>query len=150
EGNLADEDTDPATELTPLFAYDGSSPNDTTGGTLAWSKGNTLLTITQDVPFPPAEKLALLLEPGLSDPAGHQYIARERLPFNYDVKLSCAPAPDFPSGAYFFLIEVKKPIGVQVQLLAWIDVDPATGHFVGKFVNADRNMDPKPCAPFGL
>jgi hypothetical protein len=150
EGNLGDEDSDPNTSLDTLFAYDGSSTDDPTGGTASWSQDRTQLTITPAVGFPVAEKLAVLLEPGLSDDRGHAYIARERLPFSYEVKLSCAPSADFTSGAYFFLADVKKPIAVQVQLLAIIDVDPATGKFVGEFVNADRNKDPSRCAPAGL
>jgi hypothetical protein len=39
---------------------------------------------------------------------------------------------------------------VQVQLHAYIEVNPATGEFVGSLVNADRDRDPSRCAPFGL
>lgn len=150
EGNLGDEDTDGMTELNALFAYDGAKPTEVVGGTLELSEGDTLVTIRPDNPFPVAEKLVLLLEPGLSDTAGHKYIVRDRMPFTYKVNLTCVPSADFHSGAYFFLADVTKPIGVQVQLLANIEVNPMTGELVGNFVNADRNRDVSRCTPFGL
>lgn len=148
EGNLPDEDTDPETTLDPIVDFDGSKPDDAIG-TVTASEDRTRLTIAPPVSFPVAEKLVILLEPGLSDGQGHAYISRERLPFSYDVKLNCTPT-DFPSGPYFFLANVTKPIGVQVQLLAWIEVDPTTGKFIGRFVNADRNRDPAKCEAAGL
>lgn len=150
EGELGDEDTDPETELTTLVDFDGKTPDESVGGTVEQSADGRRLLITPEKSFPVAEKLAVLLEPGLSDGSGHDYLVRERLPFSYDVKLTCTAAPGFPSGAYFFLADVKKPIGVQVQLLAWLEVDQATGHFIGRFVNADRNKDASRCAPAGL
>lgn len=151
EGNLADEDADPETVLEPLFAFDGANPDATVGGAATFDAELQHLTIDPDLNFPLAEKLVVVLEPGLSDAEHeHEYIVREYLPFSYEVKLQCAPAPDFVSGAYYFLADVENPIAVQVQLLAWIDVDPGTGEFVGLFVNADRNKDPSRCEPAGL
>jgi hypothetical protein len=150
EGNLGDEDQDDATNLDLLVDFDGKIPDEATGGTVEQSADGTRLTIKPAVSLPVAEKLVVLLEPGLSDGHGHEYIVRERLPFSFDVKLTCTPAPDFPSGAYFFLADVKQPIGVQVQLQAWIEVDQATGHFIGRFVNADRIRDPAKCEAAGL
>lgn len=150
EGDLGDEDTDPETALDMLVDFDGTAPDDAVGGTVEQSADGRRLTVKPEKSFPVAEKLAVLLEPGLSDGLGHDSIVRERLPFSYDVKLTCTAAPDFPSGAYFFLADVKKPIGVQVQLLAWLEVNQETGNFIGRFVNADRNKDPSRCAPAGL
>ena len=148
EGFLADEDADTETELEPIVDFDGSKPDDAVG-TVTVSEDKRRLTIAPPTSFPVAEKLVILLEPGLSDGEGHTYITREKLPFSYDVKLNCTPTK-FPSGAYFFLANVTKPIGVQVQLLAWLEVDEATGKFIGRFVNADRNKDPAKCEAAGL
>lgn len=150
EGNLADEDSDDKSELEPLFAYDGAKPKDVLGGTIKFNEDNTRLAIDAEPDFPVAEKLVLLLEPGLSDTMGHEYIARERIPFSYKVDLNCSPSADFPSGAYFFVADVTAPIGVQVQLLAYIEVDAATGNLTGSFVNADRNPDASRCKDLGL
>ncbi len=150
EGALGDEDGDDETVLDLLLDYDGSDPDEATGGTIEPSADGKRLTILPAVSLPVAEKLVVLLEPGLSDGHGHETIVRERLPFSFDVKLTCTPAPDFPSGAYFFLADVKQPIGVQVQLQAWIEVDQATGKFIGRFVNADRIRDPAKCEAAGL
>jgi len=150
EGLLGDEDQDPDTELDVLLDYYGRNPDETTGGSVEQSEDGKRLTITSATSFPVAEKLVVLLEPGLTGENGQSYVTRERLPFSYDVKLTCSPAPDFASGAYYFLLDVKQPIGVQVQLLAWMDVDPETGKFVGLFVNADRDRDPDRCVEYGL
>lgn len=150
EGRLYDEDDDEETELDVLLDFDGSKPDDTVGGSVETDEETTRLTLTPATSFPVAEKLAVLLEPGLAGTNGHATIARERLPFSYEVKLTCSPAPDFVSGAYFFLLDVKQPVGVQVQLQAWLSVNPETGHFLGRFVNADRNRDPARCASSGL
>lgn len=150
EGFLADEVKDSKTELDLLFAYDAKSEADLFGGTAELTDENTRLVIQPDEPFPLAEKLMLLVEPDLADTRGHETIVRERIPFSYDAKLNCAPSDAFKSGAYFFLANVDNPIAVQVQLLAYIEVNPETGEFVGEFVNADRNLDPKPCEAEGL
>lgn len=150
EGMLADEDESEETVLEPLFALGGTEQDQPVGGTYEWNADSTRLVIQTDSTLPIGEKLVLLLEPGLSDTAGHAYIARERIVFSYEVTLNCEPSPFFATGAFFFLADVKQPIGVQVQLLAYIDVDAATGKFTGRFVNADRNMDPARCAEFGL
>lgn len=150
EGLLGDEDADDETTLDVLLDFDGANPDDAVGGWVEQSADGKRLTITPATSFPVVEKLVVLLEPGLSGVTGPAYVERERLPFSYDVKLTCSPAPDFVSGAYYFLADVKQPIGVQVQLQSWIDVDPATGKFVGLFVNADRDRDPARCTEYGL
>ncbi|MEZ4295930.1 MAG: hypothetical protein R3B70_13225 [Polyangiaceae bacterium] len=151
EGNLADEDEDEATELDIVYSYDATAkfPNEGGKGTLD-GKG-TQISIVSKEPFPVAEKLAILVEEGLSDAEGmHTTVARQRIPFTFLVKLNCAPSEDFVTGAYFFVGDVTEPIGTQVQLLAWLDVNPDTGEFIGSFVNGDRNRDVDRCKPFGL
>jgi hypothetical protein len=150
EGDLGDEDSQAKTDLDLLFAYDAARPADVLGGTAELTEGGTRLVIQPDMPFPIAEKLFLLIEPGLSDTSGHEYVVRERISFSYDAKLTCAPSAIFKSGAYFFLADVTAPIGVQVQLFGQIEVNPETGEFVGAFVSADRNRDLKRCEAVGL
>ncbi|MBK8256111.1 MAG: hypothetical protein IPK82_26010 [Polyangiaceae bacterium] len=151
EGFLGDEDADGETELDILYSYDALAKFPNEGGKGTFNAANMAISIVPEKPFPVAEKLAILVEAGLSDAEGvHKTILRERIPFTYLVKLNCAPSADFVTGAYYFLGEVTKPIGTQVQLLAWLDVNPDTGEFVGAFVNGDRNRDASRCTPFGL
>lgn len=147
EGNLADEDKDPLTELDVLVDYEAGVAN---LGTAALSEDGLRLKMLPELSYPIGTKLVLLIEPGLQDEEGDEFIVRERILFSYTVELKCAPSKDFVSGPYFFLGDVTQPIGVQVQLLSWIDVNPDTGEFVGSFVNADRNRDPARCAELGL
>lgn len=151
EGRLGDEDEDAATELDILYSYDAAAKFPNEGGKGTLDDAGTVIEIVPERPWPVAEKLALLVEPGLSDAEGaHTTIARERAVFTYVVKLNCAPSKDVVSGPYYFLGDVVKPIGTQVQLWAWLDVNPDTGEFRGSFVNADRTRDADRCKPFGL
>jgi hypothetical protein len=147
EGNLGDEDDDDATELFEFFGYDPISLNNF-GGAGTLSDDGTEFRIDLATPLPIGPSLALLLEPGLSDLEGNTVDGRSRLVFGY--QLSCDEAGNpttFPSGTYFFLVDVAEPISTQVQLWASLDVDPATGRFVGQFTNADRNRDGARCSP---
>lgn len=151
EGRLGDEDEDSATELDILYSYDATAKFPNEGGKGTIDDAGMAISIVPDESWPIAEKLALLIEPGLSDAEGaHTYVVRERTRFTYIIKLNCAPSADFVSGPYYFLGDVTKPIGTQVQLWAWMDVNPETGEFVASFVNADRNRDPARCAEVGL
>jgi hypothetical protein len=153
EGLLPDEDADAANDdqLQILYSYDATAKFPNEGGKGTLDDGNTQISIVPENPWPIAEKLAVIVEPGLSDAEGlRTTILRERIPLTYLVKLNCAPAPDFVSGAYYFVGDVTAPIGTQVQLWAWIDVNPDTGEFNAAFVNADRNRDVSRCEPFGL
>ena len=67
-----------------------------------------------------------------------------------DPEITPAPPKHLASGAYFFVADIEQPLSTQMQLFAWIDVDPETGEHVTAFVNADRNRDPARCEPFGL
>lgn len=152
EGNLADEDADPATELTPLFALDGAAQGvSTTGGEHLFSADGAAVRLLPDLRFPVGPKLALLVEPGLSDLEGNTTGARIRIPFSYT--FSCeggSGSKVFKSGVYFFLLQVEEPIGTQVQLLANFTVDEATGQFFATATNADRDKTqvcPMSCDP---
>lgn len=149
EGALPDEDTDPLTVLTPYFTYGSGSL--TTGGKAAFNGDNTLFYIAPYNAFPVGPKLAVLIEQGLSDAAGNQTGSRRRLPFAYEfVCQGTPPKNPLPSGAYFFLFDIDKPIGVQIQILADVRVDPQTGTLLAQFTNADRDPRkdrcPFPCA----
>lgn len=147
EGDLADEDTDAKTTLDVLFEFP-PEPGKDGGGKGVISPDNTRLTITPKVNFPIGAGLAILVEKGLSDTTGHATGVRKRLPFSLRFDLGCTkPSAGFPTGTYFFLADVKKPVPVQVKLFAAIDVDPATGELVGRFTNSVRNPDPKRCSP---
>jgi hypothetical protein len=148
EGNLADEDDDDATVLTEFFSFDGATGTSTLGtGTL--SEDRRTLTIDAATSLPVGPSLAVLIEPGLSDDEGNAWEVRQRLVFGYS--LACAEgagAPTtFPSGYYFFVADIETPLPIQLQLFAYLDVDPATGGFVGQFTNADRNRDGSRCSP---
>ncbi len=144
EGNLGDEDDDPATELSPIFSHDPGEEEVGGDGTLG--EDDQTFTIRPYVPLPVGPKLAVLLEPGLSDRDGHATTARRRISFAYQSKLDCnAPTKLFPSGNYFFLVDVKKPLPAQVQLFAAVAVDLETGRTRAQFTNADRITTPGRC-----
>ncbi len=148
EGNLADEDADEATVLNEFFGYDPET-NNIFGGESELLGGNTRFRITPTVPLPLGPSLAILIEAGLADDAGKAWAVRQRLVFAY--KLECdgttGGTDKFPSGTYFFVANVAKPIQTQIQLWGKVYVDPATGQFRGQFTNADRNPDPNRCDP---
>ena len=95
-------------------------------------------------------KLAVLIEPGLWD-AGHdataQTAVRKRLLFGYAFNCEGSGTKLVTSGAYFFLLDVQEPLGTQIKVLADLDVDSASGRFVGQFTFASRKTDPKRCSP---
>jgi len=148
EGNLLDEDPDDATTLTSFFSLDPVTSNNF-GGTGEFLDDDSAFRITLNVPPPVGPSLAIVIEAGLKDLEGNDWAVRQVIPFGY--QLSCdgstGGTDKFPSGAYFFLVDVEVPIPVQIQLWGLIDVDPATGSFVGQFTNADRNPDGERCSP---
>lgn len=144
EGNLADEDEDEDTTLRPLVVHDSDVGD--RGGVAELLDGNTRLRITPTARFPVGTTLAILVEPGLSDEAGDTTRVRRRLTFGYEFECTSTVGTKlFPSGTYFMLLDVEQPIGVQIQILGAITVDPATGAFRGQFTNADRNPNPARC-----
>lgn len=146
EGNLGDEDEDPKTNLDILFSTDPTEED--VGGFALLSDDKTKLTIKPKAAFSAGASLAVLIEKGLSDAEGHATLVRKEIVFSYDFGVKCdMPTTLFRSGTYFFLAEVKEPIGTQVRLFTAMDVDPATGAFVGRFTSAVRNPDPSRCTP---
>jgi hypothetical protein len=146
EGNLADEDSDDATKLDVLFSTDPLKGN--IGGFGFLAKDHTRFTIKPKVAFAAGATLAILIEEGLSDGAGHVTLTRKRLVFSYDFGVKCdQPTKIFHGGTYFFLADVKQPIAAQVRLFVAMNVNEATGTFVGRFTNASRNPDPGRCSP---
>ena len=146
EGDLGDEDEDPKTKLDILFSTDPETGH--VGGFAFLAEDHTKLTITPKAAFPAGASLAILIEKGLSDAEGHVTLTRKRIVFTYDFGVKCdQPTVGFHSGTFFFLAEVKEPIGAQVRLLTVLNVDEATGAFVGRFTNAVRNPDPNRCSP---
>lgn len=148
EGNLPDEDDDEATVLTPFFSFDPVTANNF-GGTGELLDGDTQfrMTLTSSLPIGPS--LAVLIEPGLKDLEGREVKVRQRLIFGYSLSCdeSSGGTDKFPSGAYFLIANIDKPIKTQIQLFGLIDVDTETGKFRGQFTNADRNPDPNRCDP---
>jgi hypothetical protein len=148
DGKLADELGDPTVDLHPLYAHDPVCGD--TGGTGTLDASATTFTIVPDARLPVGPKLAVLVEAGLSD-AAHDSTAttavRKRLLFAYAFTCAGTGTKLLASGAYFFLLDVEQPIGTQIRLFAAIDLDPATGRFVGQFTRADRLTDPTRCSP---
>ncbi len=145
EGNLFDEDDDPATDLAVL--YDSA---DDTGGKGELDGARQSFTITLAKPLPVGPQLALLVDPGLSDDLGHAWVVRQVLKFGYRFSCKGGKPTTFPtSGKYFFVIAVDKPVPIQVRLFADMRVDAMTGEMLGQFTNGRR--DPMiDCKPYGL
>jgi len=149
EGNLADEDSDPDTQLDLLFSHDPSPTAGAAadiGGAAAPAKDGMSTTVTFDVVPPAATPLVLLVEPGLADATGAVTVTRRRIVFTYVVPLTCdAPVHVMRSGTYFMIALITKPVPIHVHLWAVVEVDPTTGHFKARFSKAKRNPDPDRC-----
>ncbi len=143
DGNLPDERTPPQ-PLRDVFKHDPTAGDFAV--TPTFEDGDTKLRLVPTGAMPVGPKLVLLVDPGLRSQDGRERHYRTRLPFSYEVK--CAPTARptaLQGGVYFLLLQVEKPIGTQIQLFGAIDVDSATGAFVGQFTNADRNPDRSRC-----
>jgi hypothetical protein len=146
DGNLPDERGDASTPLHVLFSHDPDAGDQL--GTGALSDDRTTYTVTPRAPFPVGTKLVLLVEPGLSDGAGHVTHYRQRIPFSYAFQCTGGVGTRvLTSGVYFFLLDVQQPIGTQIQIWASLVVDPKTGLFTGQFTRAHRNPDGGRCSP---
>lgn len=148
EGELADEDADDTTELRVLLGHDATEGD--RGGRSELDPDGSVLRFYPDSALPVGPKLVVLVEPGLTGTNGRTRQNRTKVPFGYAVRCNAGTrAEKLKSGVYFVLLEVEQPLGTQIQLYAAIDVDPATGAFVGQFTNGDRNPDgtrcPSPC-----
>lgn len=147
-GNLPDERTPPQTNR-DVLRHDPVSGD--LGVTATFEDDDSKLRLVPTGAMPVGPQLVLLVAPGLRAKDGRERHFRTRAPFSYEVK--CAPAAKpttFQSGTYFLLLQVEKPIGTQIQLFGAIDVDHASGSFVGQFTKAHRNPSqacPMPCGP---
>lgn len=148
EGDLADEDDNPDTELQVLLAHDPLDGD--RGGHIEVDPDGSTVRFIADSALPVGPKLVVLVEPGIKGTSGRVRNDRTRIPFSYAVRCTKGTrAEKLQSGVYFVLLEVEQPLGTQIQLFGAIDVDPATGAFVAQFTNGDRNPDgtrcPSPC-----
>jgi hypothetical protein len=148
EGQLPDETGDPTVSLKPIFSHDPVAGD--TGGTGVLDPTSTVFTITPLARLPVGPTLAVLIDPGLTD-ATHDPTAttevRKRLIFSYSFTCNGTGTKVLTSGAYFFLLNVEQPIGTQIKIFADLDVDAASGRFVGQFTLAARVTDPTRCSP---
>jgi hypothetical protein len=142
-----DPDADPAAPIPQeliFFQQDGGGMP--VGGTSTLSSDGTTLTVTFDKRPAVGPRLAIVVEPGLADLAGHTTHARRRIPFGYGFSCTGKSAPTtFASGEYFILLGLEQPLTAQLRIWGDIQVDPATGRFIGQFTHAWRNRDPARC-----
>jgi hypothetical protein len=153
EGNLYDEDADPNTQVDVLvpFPYerklvdeDGDEIDPDADKTISeLSEDHTTLSLKPIATLPTGPRLALVIDAGLSDTEGHVVRDRQRLTFGY--KFSCTAttrSANFLEGTYFMLVDVKKPLSVQVQLFAQFKMNE-DGTFRAQFTNggARRRAD---------
>ncbi len=146
EGNLKDEDEDPESTLRVLLQRDPDEGD--FGVTTDIDAEGGRATLNAQAALPVGPKLVLIVEPGLASSSGRISNYRVRIPFSFAVKCDAKASSKFQSGVYFALLEVDQPLGVQIQLLGAMEVDPATGALAGQFTNADRNAAqtcPMPC-----
>lgn len=155
EGNLYDEDADPETKVDVLVDYpherqlfdeDGDELDPDADKTISeLSADHTTLTLKPVATLPTGPRLALVIDAGLSDTAGDTVRDRQRLSFGY--KFSCSAttrSANFLEGTYFMLVDVKKPLSVQVQLFAQFKMNE-DGTFRAQFTNGDRRPNKGLC-----
>lgn len=147
EGNLGDEDDDPDTQLQVLVSSDPFEGQ--VAGKSKLIEDDTKLRIVPDAALPVGPKLVLIVEPGLKSRDGVETKYRQKIPFSYTVKCNADKPTKLASATYFMLLDVQQPLGTQIQLYGAIDVDQASGAFVGQFTNADRNPNQKCPTPCG-
>lgn len=140
--NDMDEDDDPIPSSLVLMSRDASGAQ---GGSAVVSDDGTELTITFATPPPIGPRLALVVEPGLSDTSGHRTNARRVLQFGYAFSKTKAAPTTFPSGSYFILLDLQVPIAAQLRVWGDIVVNAEAGTFHGQFTHAWRNRDPARC-----
>ncbi len=143
DGHFSDERGDQSTDLRPLFSHD---PDDgDKGGVAELLDDDTTLKITPKGRFPVGPKLAVLIEPGLSNRTGDVTAVRKRLLFSYAFACSGKGTQLLTSGAFFFLLDINQPVGALLKQFAAIVVDPATGKLQAQFTGALRIRDPNRC-----
>lgn len=149
DGELPDEDDAPNPNLKIYVAHDAVDGD--IGGHIEVVGDGSSVRFVHDAALPVGPKLAVIVEPGVKGTGGRVRVIQTRIPFAYSVRCSTGkPVVHLTSGVYFVLLEVVQPLGTQIQLYGAIDVDSATGAFVGQFTNADRNPNgarcPTPCS----
>lgn len=148
QGQLPDETGDPTVSLDPLFSHDNIDGDQ--GGAATLDSTGTIYTITPKARLPVGPKLAVLIEPGLSDVAHDdtaQTTVRKRLLFAYSFTCAGTGTQILTSGDYFFLLDVENPVGTQIKVFGSLDVDQNTGKFAAQFTFAQRLTDPNRCTP---
>jgi hypothetical protein len=149
EGDLHDEDADDETELSVLFLVDGATGTQE-GGKAVIDASRMVLSIALDTELAVGAKWGVIIEPGLSDDQGNSWQVRQHLVFGYELTCEEGSGTDnFPSGTYFWLVQVDSPVSTQIQLWSAIEVDAASGKFVGQFTNGERNLG-LDCSTHGL
>ena len=142
EGNLLDEQSPPKLDefsASTLLAYDGKRPDDpasTFGAT--FDVTNDRLVATRAEPFGWSAPFLVLIEPGLKDAEGNVTVPRRRLPFTYI--LPGGGPTTLPTGYYYFLMNVDY-LSTQIQVYAYLEVDPETGIWRAIFTNANRRPE---------
>jgi hypothetical protein len=145
-GNLPDEAPD-AGSLDVLLSHTPTSDSHVKAS-LSADKMTLTLAAMPEAWLPIGPSLVLLIQPGLASTTNGAVLHyRERIPFSYPVACGGVHGTQFKSGAYFFLLQVDKPIGVELKVFAAIDVNAASGAFYGQFTAAVRNPDPTRCDP---
>ena len=145
EGNLVDEDDDEATQLRVILAYDPVEGDVGGGGAVDPDGRRVRLTPTSSLPVGP--QLVLVVEAGLTSTSGRVLANRVRIPVTFQVKCTAGSATALRSGVYFFVLQIAEPLGLQLQIFAAVEVDPATGSISSQFTNADRKKDGTRCSP---
>ena len=140
--NDMDEDDDPIPPALVLMSADANGAN---GATAKISDDGTALTITFDKAPPSGPRLAVVVEPGLSDLSGHRTNARRVLQFGYAFSKTKASPTTFPSGSYFILLDLQVPIAAQLRVWGDIGVNAEAGTFHGQFTHAWRDRNPARC-----
>lgn len=149
DGHFSDERGDQSTDLKPLFSHDPEDGD--RGGVATLSDDGIALKITPKGRFPVGPKLAVLIEPGLSNRTGDVTAVRKRLLFSYAFACSGKGTKLLASGGYFFLLDINQPVGALLKQFASIVVDPVTGKLRAQFTGALRVRDPNRCpTPCGL
>lgn len=139
EENLLDEQDPPDLEgfkKNTLVEFDGKAPEDeerSYGGTFDFTE--TRLSIDPTKAFSIATPYLFLVEPGLEDLDGHATVPRNRSPFVYQLEGGGKTA--LPTGYYYFLMNVDF-LAVQIQVFAYMVVDPETGAWRANFTNGNR------------
>lgn len=152
EGFLLDEKDppDPAGFLAnTLVAFDGADPENedkSFGATFALSDDNLSMEVTTG--FEISAPYLALVEPRLEDKDGHFTLPRQRLPFTF--QLEGGGPTTLPTGYYYWLFDIEPPpLQTQIQVYAYMQVDPATGQWRAIFTNGNRRpaLNARPGCP---